>query len=891
MRFRSLDLRNFTCYADATVDLGPGVTVIHGVNGSGKSSLLEACFFVLYGARALSDRTLEDVITRGAEETEIELAFSHAGADYTVYRRLRVSGDRVQTVECTLRTPEETIDGARAVRNEIASMLRMDADAFLNCAYVRQGEVNKLIHASPGERQDMLDELLQLGVLEEYRDRAAEARRGVASIADERAGQLEQVSTQIAEKDEDALTDQLNALRTEQQALDADIDRLEGEIETTRERREEAETVIETAADHREELTEVEDAIAELTETIEQTVTERDDLRSELTDASDQQRDEREQIETLHTELDISPVEQAAAEVALEDLDERDAELRDRIETIKVSLQEERSARERAQDEAEDLTQRAAELSAEAEERAAELDAAESEVADLREQLGAVQAERDEVAARFDDGDVSPETVDETLAECRETLAELREQRSDVDARIEGLAEDIREAESLAESGRCPTCGQPVGDAPAVEHLETHREDLAELEAEREQLDAEIAELTDEIEGLESLADDATRLDRLTDQHAHLEERLERHTGRCEELEARIAELREEAATYEEEAEDRRAAAAEHGDEIEGLQAEIAAVNEDRATLRDRRERVEELLTRYERLGELEDEMERLRDRREQVDELLAERRDRLGELRERRDELADAVDDDRLERARAIHAQANTLIAELTTKREQLQARRDTVIDRIGRVENALDELDTLEARKAALEEETTAIDTLHEETAELEAMYGDLRRDLRERNVAVLEELLNETFALVYRNDAYDRIHLDPEYRFTVVQKDGEELAPAQLSGGERALFNLSLRCAIYRLLAEGIEGGAPLPPLIFDEPTVFLDSGHVSQLVTLIESMRDIGVEQIIVVTHDRELLGAADAALRVDKDPRTNESTVHAEADREQALPQD
>jgi len=66
--------------------------------------------------------------------------------------------------------------------------------------------------------------------------------------------------------------------------------------------------------------------------------------------------------------------------------------------------------------------------------------------------------------------------------------------------------------------------------------------------------------------------------------------------------------------------------------------------------------------------------------------------------------------------------------------------------------------------------------------------------------------------------------------------------------------------------------------MPPLILDEPTVFLDSGHVSQLVELIDSMRELGVEQIVVVSHDDELVGAADCVVEVRKDPTSNRSTV-------------
>ncbi|MDY6765256.1 MAG: AAA family ATPase, partial [Halobacteria archaeon] len=72
MKFESLDLTNFRCYEDAHLDFTPGVTVIQGRNGSGKTSLLEACFTALYGSRALgTDEVLADLITNGKEESLI----------------------------------------------------------------------------------------------------------------------------------------------------------------------------------------------------------------------------------------------------------------------------------------------------------------------------------------------------------------------------------------------------------------------------------------------------------------------------------------------------------------------------------------------------------------------------------------------------------------------------------------------------------------------------------------------------------------------------------------------------------------------------------------------------------------------------------------------------
>ena len=141
MRFQRVRLENFKCYDDADLRLDRGVTVIHGLNGSGKSSLLEACFFALYGSKAI-DETLEEVVTIGAEECTIELWFAHADAEYHLTRRVRNTGEQAQTAKCVLETPDDTFEGARDVRRRITQLLRMDDDAFVNCAYVRQGEVN-----------------------------------------------------------------------------------------------------------------------------------------------------------------------------------------------------------------------------------------------------------------------------------------------------------------------------------------------------------------------------------------------------------------------------------------------------------------------------------------------------------------------------------------------------------------------------------------------------------------------------------------------------------------------------------------------------------------------------------------------------------------------------
>jgi len=51
MRLVSLRLAPFGAFSDTTVELHPGVTVVHGANESGKSTMLAACTDLLCGIR------------------------------------------------------------------------------------------------------------------------------------------------------------------------------------------------------------------------------------------------------------------------------------------------------------------------------------------------------------------------------------------------------------------------------------------------------------------------------------------------------------------------------------------------------------------------------------------------------------------------------------------------------------------------------------------------------------------------------------------------------------------------------------------------------------------------------------------------------------------------
>lgn len=891
MRFEGLSLEHFRCYETADVPFEPGVTVVHGPNGSGKSSLLDACFFALYGSNTLEGTTLDEVITTGADEARVSLTFSDDGTTYELSRELRARGGRAQTVTCELRNGTDPITGARAVRSAVARMLRMDAAAFLNCAYVRQGEVNKLIQATPSERQDMIDELLQLGVLEKYRDRATGARRGIASLRDGIRGQVEGLADQIERKEEKELAHTLNELESTRQACEERLERLDEQAAEAEETRAAARDIIERFEQRRAELERVKDEIASIRSAIEESETERSTCTDRFADLADERARIEDRLDSMHESLGIDERTREAATEKLEGRRTRDDELREAIEDARIALQRERQTAEQADERATELAERATALEEEATERAEQLESDEAAIAERRQDLERLRDARSTGLGEIEAAGFSPEEVDAHVERAEAEIAALRDRESDLAAKIEALEDDIAETEALIEAGKCPTCGQAVHGAPPVSEIEEDRERLAALEEELDAVRVERERAGERLDELHALVETKREIERVDERIASIAELIDEREASVAERYREVEELRESAADARTAVDAAEETAADAREQITDVRERIAALNERRAGLKDVVSEIETLLETYERRQDVDAELAQLRERRDGIDELNDERRDRLAEKREHRRELAEAVDEQRVDEARETLERADAYLERAAERREGLATERDDLLDRIGRVQAEFDELRELRERRDTLDQRHTAIKTVHEDVHRLESMYRTLRSELREQNVTALERMLNETFELVYRNDAYDRIELDREYRFTVFQKDGEALSPEQLSGGERALFNLSLRCAIYRLLTEGIEGAATLPPLILDEPTVYLDDGHVTRLVELVEAMRDLGVEQIILVTHDRELLRAADVTLTVEKDATTNRSTVSAEPARAAALPRD
>src|ERR671929_2250797 len=189
----TLNVRNFMSYTEVHEPLcfdGLHVAVLTGDNGHGKSALLDAITWALWGrARA---RSVDELIHAGAAEMEVEFEFA---LDEHQYRVIRKRQRRGKSGFSDLQFAVLSDDGYKALTERsvaeterlIERTLRMSYETFTNSSFIQQGRADSFTTNSPTERKRVLAEILELGTYDDLESRAKDQyREREAWLADER---------------------------------------------------------------------------------------------------------------------------------------------------------------------------------------------------------------------------------------------------------------------------------------------------------------------------------------------------------------------------------------------------------------------------------------------------------------------------------------------------------------------------------------------------------------------------------------------------------------------------------------------------------------------------------------------------------------------------------
>ena len=174
-----------------TIDFtGRHHVAIIGDTGAGKSSILEAITYALYGQTTFTARANQELMNDTSTHLRVVLRFRVSGETWEVTRTLRRSGRRdVGQVRALLRrvgdddATLEQVEQVRPVNDRIEKLLGLDSDAFLRTVVLPQGRFARLlVEDEPRDRSRILRQVWRTDELEEAGELAGRARREIKEL-------------------------------------------------------------------------------------------------------------------------------------------------------------------------------------------------------------------------------------------------------------------------------------------------------------------------------------------------------------------------------------------------------------------------------------------------------------------------------------------------------------------------------------------------------------------------------------------------------------------------------------------------------------------------------------------------------------------------------------
>lgn len=241
MRPVKLELSGFTCFKEPqSISFDElELFAIQGQTGAGKSSILDAITYVLYGQTArLGKQNLEALISQGASGMYVTLEFEVSVGER--YRASRIWSKKASERQIRFERLESekwvtAVEGVKVkdLNAAIERAVGLDYDGFTRAILLPQGEFDRFLRGDAGERRELLKGLLSLHQFEQMRERANSLAR------DLKAG-IEQKNFLLDGEYANATPEALEAGRLELEAITVRIAGLTGSLERTRSDLEEA---------------------------------------------------------------------------------------------------------------------------------------------------------------------------------------------------------------------------------------------------------------------------------------------------------------------------------------------------------------------------------------------------------------------------------------------------------------------------------------------------------------------------------------------------------------------------------------------------------------------------------------------------------------------------
>ncbi|MPW38202.1 DNA double-strand break repair ATPase Rad50 [Thermococcus sp. 101 C5] len=869
MRIEKIIVRDFRSHEFTKVTFTPGINLIIGQNGSGKSSLLDAILVGLYWPTKPKDLKKEDILRVNGKSTEITVFFEKDNVRYQLHRNI-TRGIAFVKYQDGDEWHYATEAGQQPVRNWMEKMIPYDV--FVNAIYIRQGEIDAILE-SDESREKVVRKVLGLDKYENAYNNLLEVRKAI----DRKINAIEEYLTAMRNIDEIIEQTQKNLTEVIKR-----INEIFPKIPKLRENAEKIKERLYQLDDLLEQLNKVKEERNELEKTLKGVATRINALLESIDERKKKIEELRKKLEKLE---EIKP--QAKRYKELEKFQREYSEVKARIEK--------------------ELKGYEGKLS-QIEERLKELLQKEKELKELEEKIGGIEEKLESLkqsAKEYEEATRIKKTIEtlknrlslseEDIKVLKDEIEEAKRRRDEIRDRLEKIGEEKGKLRSLSEQrdkaiaelmkaeGKCPVCGAELTDKHRKELIASYRAEIGEYKAKMRELEEEEKKLRAELVSIEK----TLNKERIVIENEGILKQIKEHEEKLAQF--NINELEKKAKEYEELSREKnqlegklkgiveelkkkpvfkRMKISIEGKienakrELQGYENKLKELGfENESELKVELEKLRPLYEEYLKLLDVKEELEKEEERlsREEKELKVLEKQKhkleaQLSLLEERVAELEKKYNKEEHEKLRREYVEAREALTKAETELENLEKRKEELSKNL---ESLQKERENVKNKKKELEELKKAREKVQELREKVRVFKNLLKEDalakVGEYASEIFEELTEEKYSGITVKAKENKVVLGVIY-------DGKERELSFLSGGERIALGLAFRLALSLYLA------GEIPLLIMDEPTPYLDEERRRRLVDIMERyLRKI--PQVIIVSHDEELKDAADRVVRV------------------------
>ena len=166
----SIELSDFLSHEKTTIDLEDGVTIFVGENGAGKSSIIDAITFSLFGKH--TRKSNKGLIRRGNNQGYAKIKFSIKDKQYEAERKINSKGSlNAALFEVIDNNRVQIAAGERkqfkeSMTEQVEKIVGMSFEKLKIASIVQQGELNSIINAKPKEFKELLNSIIGIDKLD-----------------------------------------------------------------------------------------------------------------------------------------------------------------------------------------------------------------------------------------------------------------------------------------------------------------------------------------------------------------------------------------------------------------------------------------------------------------------------------------------------------------------------------------------------------------------------------------------------------------------------------------------------------------------------------------------------------------------------------------------------